>query len=63
MIVKLKCVSNIDDFGIETRYLTAGKVYDCIKSEFGEIALICDEGDIILDNLVECIHGKWEIVN
>lgn len=62
MIVKLKCVSNIDFTGEESDYLTADKIYDAIKSEAGEVALICDKGDVIHDNIDDYIHGKWEVV-
>lgn len=62
MIVKLKCISNIDFSGDTSDYLTVGKVYDGIKSEVGDIALVCDEGALIYDNVDECIHAKWEVV-
>lgn len=62
MIVKLKCVSNIDYSGDTSDYLTVGKVYDGIKSEVGDIALVCDEGDLIHDNVDDLVHAKWEVV-
>ncbi|MFA1583765.1 hypothetical protein [Proteus mirabilis] len=62
MIVKLKCISNIDFSGDTSDYLTVGKVYDGIKSEVGDIALVCDEGALIHDNVDECFHAKWEVV-
>lgn len=63
MIVKLKCVSNIDFVGLESNYLTTGKVYDAIMSKRDEVALLDDNGVIISDSLYEPIHAKWEIVN
>lgn len=62
MIVKLKCVSNIDYSGDVLYYLTSGKIYDGVKSEVGDIALICDEGDIVHDNVDDPVHAKWEVV-
>lgn len=62
MIVKLKCVSNVDIQGFESDYLTTGKVYDAIMSKRDEVALICDEGELISDSLYEPIHAKWEVV-
>lgn len=63
MIVKLKCISNIDYSGDTSDYLTVGKVYDGIKSEVGDIALVCDEGALIHDNVDDPMHAKWEVVN
>lgn len=63
MIVKLKCVSNIDLMGLESDYLTTGKVYDAIMSKNDEVALLDDDGEIISDSLYEPIHGKWEVVD
>lgn len=63
MIIKLKCVSNIDSAGDISEYLTIGKVYDAVKSSAGEVALICDEGELINDDLNDAVHGKWEVVS
>ena len=61
MFVKLKCVSNVDYLGLESDYLTTGKVYDAIMSEYDEVALLNDEDRLINDNLYDSIHGKWEV--
>ena len=63
MIIKLKCVDNVDYLGLESDYLTTGKVYDAIMSKDDEVALIDDEGELINDNLSDAIHAKWEVVS
>lgn len=63
MIVKLKCVSNIDFSGDVSNYLTVGNVYDGVISPSGDMALVDDEGCLLQDNLADGIHGKWEVVN
>ena len=63
MIVKLKCVDNIDYLGSASTYLTSGKVYDAIMSKDDEVALLCDNGGLINDSLYEPIHAKWEVVS
>lgn len=62
MIVKIKCVENIDYLGLVSTYLTIDKTYDAIISESNEFSIICDEGELINDNLYDAVHGKWEIV-
>lgn len=62
MIVRLKCVDNIDWAGEVSGYLTNGKVYVAVVSKRNKVALIDDEGDLIRDDLDDHIHAEWEIV-
>lgn len=63
MIVKLKCVSNIDRFGEVSDYLTVGKVYDAENCSDMLYRVIADDGEAISALLSGCAHAKWEIVN
>lgn len=63
MIVKLKCVSNIDRFGEESDYITVGKVYDAEKCSNLLFRITDDQGDTIYVLLSGCAHGKFEVVN
>ena len=63
MFVKLKCVDNVDYAGLESDYITTGKVYDAIMSKNDEVALLNDDDELINDSLYEPIHAKWEVVS
>lgn len=61
MIVKLKCVDNVNCDGDVADYLTCGNNYEAIANNF-EFALLDDEGDLIIDSLCGELHGKWEVI-
>lgn len=63
MIVKLKCIDNIDIFGDVSDYLTVGKVYDAEKCSGILYRITDDDGEGISVLINGCAHGKWEIVN
>lgn len=59
MIVKLKCLDNID-----CNYLTSGKIYDGIMDDKDAFALVDDDGDLLRDSLdpKEAYYANWEVV-
>lgn len=62
MIVKLRCVSNIDMWGEISDYLTVGKIYH--GDQVGALVFsLNDDGDELIIKPHECAHGKWEVVN
>lgn len=63
MIVKLKCVSNIDRFGEVSDYLTVGKIYDAENCSDMLYRIIADDNEATSALLSGCAHGKWEVVN
>lgn len=62
MIVKLKCVDNVDKYDCESVFLTVGKVYDGLISIDKEFSVIDDVGDLITDCIEDAYYGKWEVV-
>ena len=62
MIVKLKCIDNVNYDGEIADYLTCGKIYDAIGND-SEFALLDDEDDLIVDTITGDLHGKWEVIN
>lgn len=62
MIVKLKCVSNIDMFGDVSDYLTVGNIYGGEMID-GLVYSIDDRGCGFVIRPSGCAHGKWEVVS
>lgn len=62
MIVKLKCVDNIDIFGKTSTYLTVGRIYIAKPIATGLYELVDDDDDVIITLVSGSTHGKWEIM-
>lgn len=62
MIVKLKCVDNVDKYDCESGFITTGKCYTGLMSSDKEFAVIDDTGDLITDCVTDPYYGKWEVL-
>lgn len=58
---KVRCVSNVDCFGLESKYITKGKEYECKFFSDDRFTFIDDDGDEIDENLIDMEHGKFEL--
>lgn len=61
MIVKLKCVSNVDQYNCESAYITVNKTYR--GRMLGDSFITKDDnGRELILHPSNDIHGKWEVV-